>query len=76
MTKLAVLAVGVVMFVLLAALLWYLAGRFERAGFDGRGPGGQLPGNVPPGGEDFGGSGFDQGQGSGGASGAEGGTSS
>jgi hypothetical protein len=32
MTKLAVLAVGAVMFVLLAALLWYLAGRFERAG--------------------------------------------
>ena len=51
-------------------------GRFERAGFDGRGPGGQLPGIVPPGGEDFGGSGFDQGQGSGGASGAEGGASS
>ncbi len=32
MTRLAVLAVGVVMFVLLAALLWWLAMRFERAG--------------------------------------------
>lgn len=32
MTRLAVLAVGVVMFGLLAALIWWLALRFERAG--------------------------------------------
>jgi hypothetical protein len=38
MTRLAVLAVGVVMFVLLAALLWWLAMRFERAGERVRAP--------------------------------------
>lgn len=32
MTKVVVLVVGLVMFGLLAALLWYLANRFERAG--------------------------------------------